>query len=371
MALKAGYKGVKNKDANKLTGLANIKTIGDGLTLEDGELSAEGGGGGGTTVVANPETAASANLTRLTVGESTYAVPDDSKVYKTDDSTESAIADSDYVPFFDSSASSGSGAPRKSTWSNIKAKLKAYFDTLYNNYELPTASDSTLGGVKVGSGLSINASGVLSATGGGGDQIQYETLPTPTEALYNAGAIKQYIGATNSTYTRGFFYELIKSFIKATPNMISNNAPSGVCSASSIYIEQESAWKCFNGDTSATEYNAWLSSSSDSAPWIQYAFPSGTTKVVERLRLLNTHGDSWAPSKVVLKGSNDGSSFTSLGTFTLSNQGASQWNRFDVNNSTPYRYYRIECTKTKTYVGFNEIELMELDGYSWSKINVQ
>lgn len=35
-------------------------------------------------------------------------------------------------------------------------------------YTLPTASSSTLGGVKVGSGLTINSSGVLSVTGGGG-----------------------------------------------------------------------------------------------------------------------------------------------------------------------------------------------------------
>lgn len=36
-----------------------------------------------------------------------------------------------------------------------------------SNYELPKASSSTLGGVKVGSGLAINDNGVLSATGGG------------------------------------------------------------------------------------------------------------------------------------------------------------------------------------------------------------
>ena len=34
-----------------------------------------------------------------------------------------------------------------------------------SEYELPTASASTLGGVKVGTGLSINANGVLSADG--------------------------------------------------------------------------------------------------------------------------------------------------------------------------------------------------------------
>jgi|GEM_PF-4537735 len=40
--------------------------------------------------------------------------------------------------------------------------------TIPSAYTLPTASASLLGGVKVGSGLAINASGVLSATGGGG-----------------------------------------------------------------------------------------------------------------------------------------------------------------------------------------------------------
>lgn len=36
-----------------------------------------------------------------------------------------------------------------------------------NNYELPKASADTLGGVKIGAGLSVNENGVVSATGGG------------------------------------------------------------------------------------------------------------------------------------------------------------------------------------------------------------
>ena len=47
-------------------------------------------------------------------------------------------------------------------------------------YELPIASASTLGGVKVGEGLSIDAGGVLSASGGGGGGIV-----TLTEADYD------------------------------------------------------------------------------------------------------------------------------------------------------------------------------------------
>lgn len=49
-------------------------------------------------------------------------------------------------------------------------------------YTLPTASNTTLGGVKVGSGLTINGQGVLSTTGGGlADQVEWTgVLNTPT-----------------------------------------------------------------------------------------------------------------------------------------------------------------------------------------------
>lgn len=41
--------------------------------------------------------------------------------------------------------------------------------------DIPIASQSTLGGIKVGSGLSITQDGVLSSTGGGGDMSAYWT----------------------------------------------------------------------------------------------------------------------------------------------------------------------------------------------------
>ena len=51
-------------------------------------------------------------------------------------------------------------------------------------YTLPVASANTLGGVKVGSGLSITSSGVLSASGGGGGGGSYsqhvQTINVPS-----------------------------------------------------------------------------------------------------------------------------------------------------------------------------------------------
>lgn len=142
MALKAGYYGVKKKDQLKLEKLPAFEEIGTGLQVtDDGELEATG-----TTLAIepNPEGSASVDLTKLLVGETIYGIPgnDNSKCYQTDDATESAIVDADYIPFFDASAASGAGAPRKSTWSNFKTKLKAVFDLDYE--PLTSISDVTV-----------------------------------------------------------------------------------------------------------------------------------------------------------------------------------------------------------------------------------
>ena len=52
------------------------------------------------------------------------------KAYNTSDTAETTIADADYFPFYDTSAT----GKRKTLWSTIKSVLKTYFDSLYNNY---------------------------------------------------------------------------------------------------------------------------------------------------------------------------------------------------------------------------------------------
>lgn len=63
-------------------------------------------------------------------GVGTAVTPDISNCYQSTDSQETDIQDADYFPFYDSSAT----AKRNTLWSNIKAKLKNYFDTLYATY---------------------------------------------------------------------------------------------------------------------------------------------------------------------------------------------------------------------------------------------
>lgn len=124
MALKSGYYGLKRSLLNKVKALPGIKSIGAGLSLNSttGELEATGAT---ISIEANPEGEAIENLIKLGLGDNIYAVPDAAKTYQTDDATESSIVDADYIPFFDSSAASGSGAPKKSTWTNFIAKIKA------------------------------------------------------------------------------------------------------------------------------------------------------------------------------------------------------------------------------------------------------
>ena len=65
---------------------------------------------------------------------------EDENAYHTTDSAGTAIADDDYFPFFDTSAS----GKKKSLWSNIKSVLKTYFDTLYST--VTTSKSASSGG---------------------------------------------------------------------------------------------------------------------------------------------------------------------------------------------------------------------------------
>lgn len=72
-------------------------------------------------------------------------------------------------------------------YNSTKKTLEQYDGTAWNTvgkeYILPIATDSVLGGIKVGGGLQITENGVLSATGGGvADSVEWKgVLDTPTD----------------------------------------------------------------------------------------------------------------------------------------------------------------------------------------------
>ena len=69
--------------------------------------------------------------------------------------------------------------------SSDKTKLDGVA-TSANNYSLPTASGSTLGGIKIGTGLSIDGSGVVTASGGSSPSASLEPITT-TKTTATAG----------------------------------------------------------------------------------------------------------------------------------------------------------------------------------------
>ena len=86
-------------------------------------------------------------------------------------SAESEISDADTLPFVDSS---DTNVIKKISIANLFARLKSFFDTLYNNYVLPIATKTTLGGVKIDdSTIKINNGEIYST---GKDYLINDTL---------------------------------------------------------------------------------------------------------------------------------------------------------------------------------------------------
>lgn len=92
------------------------------------------------------------------------------------------------------------GLPAGGTTGQVLAKSSNadYAATWVNqssSYTLPTASATALGGIKVGTGLSIDGAGFLSATGGGGGGSAYGNLDGGTPSS-NYGGITAIDGGT-------------------------------------------------------------------------------------------------------------------------------------------------------------------------------
>ena len=66
------------------------------------------------------------------------------------------------------------------------------------SYTLPIASGSTLGGIKLGTGLSIDGSGVVSVTGGG-SSYTLPTASTGTLGVTGAATVGTTLNITGNT----------------------------------------------------------------------------------------------------------------------------------------------------------------------------
>lgn len=82
---------------------------------------------------------------------------------------------------------SGKGLSTNDYTTAEKEKLSG-IDAGANNYKLPTSSTSVLGGVKIGSGLTISGDGVLSSTGGGtADSVEWVNVQNKPSTVSGYG----------------------------------------------------------------------------------------------------------------------------------------------------------------------------------------
>ena len=101
----------------------------------------------------------------------------ETSAYQTTDTAETTLADSDKFPFYDASAS----GKRSSTWSNIKSKLKTYFDSYY------TAKSTVPTGGSAGQVLMKNSS------------TNYDTKWGSASGIPSGGSTGQVLGKKSAT----------------------------------------------------------------------------------------------------------------------------------------------------------------------------
>jgi hypothetical protein len=121
------------------------------------------------------------------------------------------------------------------------------------------------------------------------------------------------------------------------PVMTSNTSPSGVASASSVYSTSYDAWNAF--DESIVGFNGWVANGV-SNQWIQYEFLS--EKTVEKYAI-QAREDVYENTTSVWEflASNDGINFTLLDSITVSGWTPKEIKEFNINNNTPYKFYRL------------------------------
>lgn len=134
--------------------------------------------------------------------------------------------------------------------------------------------------------------------------------------------------------------------------MTSNNAPSPlVALASGHYSTSYTYYRAFDG----VDTTSWITTNGFTTGWIQLDFgvPTPVNKLIMTPR---TETLTASPKDFEVLGSHDGANFVVLGTFVNQTGWATGGKRqFSFENSTSYRYYRVNVTKNDGYTGYTSI----------------
>ena len=284
----------------------------------------------------------------------------------------------------------------------LKSKLDG-IEANANNYSLPTASTTTLGGVKIdGTTITIENGVIRSTTSGvstlaGLTDVDLDNLEdgqilkwdSTEEKWVNSseaevrtqlslledvdiddtsladGQVLKYNGTTEkwengegggsgevldydeTLDVLGLPANPLYRYKIATPVMTSNTTPSGIASASSEFNSARAAWKAFAQDITINEYNAWCTNNETTGAWLKYDF-GNESKCITRLDTYNRADALGVVTEFKFQGSNDGTTWTDLETCTATNLTATGLNSYTINNNNSYSKYRILVQSVNT-----------------------
>jgi len=152
-------------------------------------------------------------------------------------------------------------------------------NAISSGYSLPTASASTLGGVKVGSGLAIDpATGVLSATGGGG------TVPTMTLGQIlgaawtadNLGSLSAAQAGTTVTFTVTDGATALHGYTIPMPTLPIRIRFKIGCNTGNTYTTMGVGLKSSGGAIKIFNCQAWAAGIAEISTWASTTSYSGT-----------------------------------------------------------------------------------------------
>ncbi|MHA1787842.1 MAG: discoidin domain-containing protein, partial [Candidatus Helarchaeota archaeon] len=133
------------------------------------------------------------------------------------------------------------------------------------------------------------------------------------------------------------------------PDMTSDTEPSGIASASTVYLTK-AAWQSMDDDT-----GTWWESSAGVPQWVKYDFGNGNEKTITRYSLTGRDVSTNQPTAWTLHGSNNDSDWDLLDTQSGQNIRTTP-KVSDFSNTTAYRYYRITITAIN---GGTQVQLVE------------
>ena len=152
---------------------------------------------------------------------------------------------------------------------------------------------------------------------------------------------------------------------KLVPTMLGPTVPSGEASGIryASYVDND-AWKVFDGDPSTTSGTIYLNNYSGGGGYLQYEFPNPV--VARKCYIRSAYYTGVSPTYgvvgIIISGSNDGNTFTQIGTGTRTDNSDPEYS-FTFENDTAYRYYRVEFpdnVSAGNYTGLSELQFYGL-----------